>query len=215
MAWVAVEDFESYANGNDMNTLNGGSGWSGAWSGTASKYFVVNSPTYGGSALAGQGANSNANMTRSLTTAVSAGVVYVAMRVSAMGANQDSSVIFKTGGTVNSWANLRWSTDGSSNRTMQLYDGTTFNTIISNPSLATFYLFETTIIDTTSLSLRYYDGSSWSSSFGPYTVTITGTITAIVFNQAGNVTMTVDYISPTNPIAGPVMGGTLAMMGVG
>lgn len=201
MAWTATETFESYANGNDVNTLNGGSGWSGAWSGTAGKYFIVNSPTYGGSSLAAQGANANANMVRNLTTPVSSGVVYIAMRISAMGANQDSSVIFRTTGGTVSWANLRWGTDGSSNRTMTLFDGTSFNTLISNPSLATFYLFEVTIISTNSVSVRFHDGVSWSAVFGPYTTAATGAVDNITFNQANNVTMTVDYISPTNPLA--------------
>lgn len=31
MAWPATENFDGYTNGNNLNTLNGGSGWGGAW----------------------------------------------------------------------------------------------------------------------------------------------------------------------------------------
>ncbi len=50
MAWPATETFESYANGNNLNTRNGGSGWGGAWADvTLSKYIVANDQAYDGS----------------------------------------------------------------------------------------------------------------------------------------------------------------------
>ncbi len=79
MAWVAVETFESYANGNDLNTLNGGSGWSNAWSTTTgSKYFISSTTPYQGS-LCVRGATINTNADRALSVSVSAGIVYFAM----------------------------------------------------------------------------------------------------------------------------------------
>lgn len=49
MAWIAQDDGESYANGNSISGLNGGSNWGGAWSvaGAGTK-DIVNTPTLQG-----------------------------------------------------------------------------------------------------------------------------------------------------------------------
>jgi len=41
MTWIATENFDSYTIGNDMNTLNGGSGWTGAWTSTGAGEGVI------------------------------------------------------------------------------------------------------------------------------------------------------------------------------
>lgn len=47
--WVATDNAESYANGNAISGLNGGSNWSGAWSVAAGgTKDIVNSPTLEG-----------------------------------------------------------------------------------------------------------------------------------------------------------------------
>ena len=48
--WVATDSAESYANGNAIDTLNGGSGWSAAWTvlGAGTK-DIINTPTLEGS----------------------------------------------------------------------------------------------------------------------------------------------------------------------
>jgi hypothetical protein len=44
MAWAATENFDSYTNGVDLHSLNGGSGWTGAWvRGDASTVAITNS----------------------------------------------------------------------------------------------------------------------------------------------------------------------------
>lgn len=40
-AWAATESFESYADGNNLDTRNGGSGWSGAWSESSAGRYVI------------------------------------------------------------------------------------------------------------------------------------------------------------------------------
>lgn len=50
MAWLATDNAESYSNGNSITTLNGGSGWSAAWTvaGAGTK-DIINTPTLQGS----------------------------------------------------------------------------------------------------------------------------------------------------------------------
>jgi len=51
MAWFATDNAESYSNGNAINTLNGGTDWSGAWSkaGAGGTADIINTPTLQGS----------------------------------------------------------------------------------------------------------------------------------------------------------------------
>lgn len=84
MAWVATEDFDGYTPGADLNTQNGGSGWSGAWSkisGTTG-VTVETAPT-GMSGQAARFRNPSDEVTyeRSLTTAQSAGSVRVKLHI--------------------------------------------------------------------------------------------------------------------------------------
>lgn len=86
MAWTAVEDFNSYSDG-DLPGNNGGSGWSGAWSGSAN--FDVQGTTVYEGAKAIENTTSS-NVSRSLTTALSGDghKVYVAHRRTANNSGQ-------------------------------------------------------------------------------------------------------------------------------
>lgn len=78
MAWIAKETFDSYSDG-DLNTLNGGSGWSGAWSKTSGTINVQGTTTYQGGKALKANASAAALYDRALTTSVSAGTMYIAM----------------------------------------------------------------------------------------------------------------------------------------
>lgn len=81
MAWIARETFDSYSDG-DVNTLNGGSGWSAGWAKSSGTINVQGTTTYQGSKALKANASASAIYDRTLTTAVSAGTMYVAMRSS-------------------------------------------------------------------------------------------------------------------------------------
>jgi hypothetical protein len=102
MAWVAEENFNSYSDG-DLNTLNGGSGFSGAWSGGVS-YDVQGTVVLEGAKAVVNSGNANADIQRDLTTATNTGVVYFGIRRNDTGTtgqyqiqfrNSVSGVVFK------------------------------------------------------------------------------------------------------------------------
>ncbi len=49
MAWVATDNFESYDDGDNLDTLSGGSGWTANWDeSTAGKYTISNAEAQSG-----------------------------------------------------------------------------------------------------------------------------------------------------------------------
>ena len=62
MSWTAIENFNSYADG-DLNGENGGSGWSGAWSGSVN-YDIQGTTTYEGAKAVVNSTNVNADIQR-------------------------------------------------------------------------------------------------------------------------------------------------------
>ena len=77
--WSATDNFDSYSNG-DLNTQNGGTGWSAAWSG-ATSYDVQGTTTYSGAkAVQFVHAAGDQQIDRTLTTVVNAGIVSIRMR---------------------------------------------------------------------------------------------------------------------------------------
>lgn len=102
MAWVAEENFNSYAAGDNWNTANGGSGWSGAWAitDTGQEYDIVSTPTLEGVTCAhtnNANGGGTGNADRTLTTAVTTGTVYYLVRKDAITANEGIRVVFIAG----------------------------------------------------------------------------------------------------------------------
>lgn len=189
MAWVAEDDFDSYSTG-DLNTKNGGTGWSGAWSGDTDFDVVTTAPYEGANHVTA--VNANGNITRSLTTSVTSGVVYFAMRSTTGGG--DAQIDFKNAGTV-----LRFSMrDSSGNKALAMAAVNT--TIISGFSTSIWYLFEVTFNGDDTFNVRYHDGSSWSTPVTNLASGSAGAITSIGLNHGGAQTVYHDYISPTNPL---------------
>lgn len=158
MAWVATEDFNGYSDG-DLNTLNGGSGWSSGWTANAS-VDVQGSVVYEG-AKAGffNSVADGVGAVRSLTTAVSSGTVSLRVR------RPDKSAIF----------DVRI-TDASDQRLIYLRFGTADITLINNSetivsgySIDTWYLVEL-FIDTAGSGAHKVriDGGSWTSTVNDY-----------------------------------------------
>lgn len=208
MAWVAEEDFESYSVG-DLTGGNGGSGWSGAWSGDTD-FDVLTTDPYEGSKHMGA-TNPDGNMTRHLTTAVSSGVHYIAMKYPS-GSSDAKMGYWVTFSTNYAFLLQFLGSDG----TVKVYgSGTT--TIISTFSNSLWYLFEITFNGDDTLDIRYHDGTSWSSSSTGLGYNSSGSIATLNANVGATVTIYFDYLSATDPLGGGGTGAvptTFLLMGV-
>jgi len=85
MAWVAEEDFESYAAGDNWHGGSGGSGFSAAWviGDTGQEYDIVSSPALEGSRSArtsNSAGDGTGSYQRSLTSTTTTGSVYFLIR---------------------------------------------------------------------------------------------------------------------------------------
>jgi len=194
MAWVAEELFDSYSDG-DLNGNNGGSGFSAAWSG-GTNYDVQGTTVYQG-AKAVTGVNANQNISRPLTTAVSSGVVYVAMRYSA--GTGDAQFDFRTSGnTTNAFRISMRDVSGSKNiLTLAAVE----TTLLTGFDTSVFYVFEVTINGDNTFNIRFHNGTSWSSTTSNLAYANNGNIDGVQLNSGGAQTVFYDYISPTNPIS--------------
>lgn len=186
-AWVATDDFESYSNG-DLNGQSGGTGWSGAWSGSTA--FDVQGTTVYEGTKAVKATNPNGVIDRILTTGTNSGTVYFALRRS--GTTNDGTVDFRASGTNKIRISLN-------DNNIRAYDNSSFNTILTGFATDTWYLFEVIYTDT-SYTIKYHDGASWSSSYGPYTID-SGNVTGIRLSGGGSGTGDIywDYIGDTDP----------------
>lgn len=101
MAWVATDNFESYSNG-DLNGGNGGSGWSGAWSGsTVFDVTDANTPANGSKHISSVlESDSEVTIDRSLTTAVTSGTMYISIRINRTAGQRRANVYIYRGTTL-------------------------------------------------------------------------------------------------------------------
>lgn len=81
MAWVATDNFNSYSDGS-INGANSGSGWAGAWSLASGTIDIQGTTTYEGAKAVTADTASADLASRQLTSTVTVGTVYVAMRAS-------------------------------------------------------------------------------------------------------------------------------------
>jgi hypothetical protein len=80
-----AETFESYANGDNIHTKNGGSGWAAAWANqNGNDWFATSTSPGQGSLSAGASTGNPGNISRQLTTAMtdSSTIVHVMMKES-------------------------------------------------------------------------------------------------------------------------------------
>lgn len=116
-AWTATDTFESYANGNNWNTLNGGSNWATAYAYTPTgscTATITNSTAYDGS-LAGQivcpsGVGNEGQVKRTFT-GITVGTFQVAMRRNTSSAD-GSKVRISSSGVAN-YCDLDFNNDGT------------------------------------------------------------------------------------------------------
>lgn len=82
MAWVATDDFNSYSDGS-INGANGGSGWSAGWVLASGGIDVEGTTVYEGAKAVTANTSAADLASRALTSTVTAGTMYIAMRASA------------------------------------------------------------------------------------------------------------------------------------
>jgi len=203
MAWTAVENFDSYSDG-DLAGNNGGSGWSGAWANGAVEVIDVNgTQTYqGAKSVTDNSAVNNAFYTRDLTSAVTGdgNIVYLAMRKGSTSSGL-LNVSIRNSGSGNR-AEVRFNTSGN-----LVLVGTTTATILAGYSADTFYAIRLTFNVTAGTSTAAYStgtfggGGSWSSESSAVTMNNSGNIDRIGLGRdAGTSTDYWDYISGTDPL---------------
>lgn len=190
MAWVAQDDLQSYSLG-DLNTLNGGSGFSGAWSGDTD-FDVVDEDTFFGN-RAVKAVNANGACTRTLTTSVSSGTLWFAMRG---GGGGDAQVDLKLSGGSNA---IRVSMRDAGNNIKVLGNVTT--TIVSGYDTNTWYLFEVLLNGDDTIDIRYYkEGEGWSDWTTGLAYNGSGNITDFSFNHGSSQTVMHSGVYASNPI---------------
>ncbi len=164
MAWVATEDFE-YSVGL-LNTQNGGSGWSGAWSADAG-LTVVSSPTFSGTGAVLVNSVAGGDGSRSLTTGVTSGIVRVYIYATNVptGTKGYYPALFRDGGTI--VFRLAWGVPdtGSSGNTIRLNNGggTAGVTLSSSASAATWYYVDVEFDQAGSQARASFNGGAWSA----------------------------------------------------
>lgn len=224
MAWTAVENFNTYADG-DLAGESGGSGWSAAWDNAATAVInVTGVQAYEGAKSIEVADGSTFTLyQRDLTSALTGdgNVFYVAMRRSGISAGGDQTIIFRN---IASGSRCGLKLAGGGN--IQI-TGTTAVDVLASYSFDTWYALRVTLNVTAGTATAAYStgtyqgGGSWSSESSPVTMTNSGNIDRLQINcDAESGTEYIDYISGVDPL--PAVGGgsfgggsNLSLLGVG
>lgn len=200
-AFAGVDDFDGYTVG-DLSGKNGGSGFSGAWSGHAN--FDVQSTTFVSSpnGISVTGAANN-NIVRALSSSVDSGNAYIAMRASGVttaGAYANFDVLDST--NQRALGIQITPLGGSSNLTA---NGTASETLISSIAANTWYIIHIEFLSSTTFRAR---AKISGGSYGSFTSTLTfqnsiSSPTRVAFQQNGVPTFYFDSLQPTDPEAPP------------
>ena len=130
MVWVATEDFEYAPDASDINGKTGGSGWSAAWSGSTAFDSDDTTPAVGTYSCLGTGATTV--ISRTLTIAVTAGVVQFVIRKNTNSANTATTFRLKEGSTLRVYGAYHY--DGGIE-----IGGATWEVLLASPSINTWY----------------------------------------------------------------------------
>lgn len=201
MAWTFEDKFNS--DTKSTGDLNGQDGWSGG----AGTDVVTTTPYEGDRCVSG---GDEAVMTRTIT-AVNSGVVYFAMRRSSI-ASGDADFDFRANGNTQQKIRLAFTS------TVTITNGGSTATVIASPSANTWYLFELTINADDTHSIRYHNGTSWSTPVGPFSAAsgVSADIDAVRITGGTPGSAFYDCITPTNPISeSATVVPSMATLGVG
>lgn len=205
MAWVAVDNFDSYTDG-DLATQNGGTGWSAAWGGSTN-YDIQGTVTYQGAKAVVNSTNANANTdSRALTSTTTSGVFYVAMR---KGVNNAGVWAVKLASSTGATLTRRFAIVFNASGNIVL-EGTTNVTLLAGYSANTWYVFRITfdtVANTATAAVNtgaYQSGTAWGTESSAVTGANSGAIAGLYLSKdAATGSDYVDIITGTDPIASP------------
>jgi hypothetical protein len=193
MAYAALEDFESYSNGDTLPTKNGGSGWSGAWVGaTNGTSFVIQNSVVSEGSLAlkfdGVAQTGEGLITRTMT-GVTAGIARVRMRRSLVtGSKNEMSFTLRTA-TPTSICYTQFQFTGA------IVNGGLAATTITTGVADTWYLIDTEFDMATDQTRGRVDCGTWTS-WQNFIANRTGTTVGAMYlskDNAGTGTAPVHY----------------------
>jgi len=218
MAWVALQDFNETSNGN-LSGNTGGSGWSVGWAGAGTtnlntSEFQVDTvaPSEGVRSVHVDCASVSAYIERLLTTAVTAGTVYMQVRC----AQTNKVLILNLNKTTGSNTMLvKFDSDGN----IKYYNDTSGAYVTIQAYSADTYYTVAFDFDTVAQANKYRVKIN-AGTYSSYVVVNAGTfssITAVSFEHAASsgADFYIDYITTSDPyvINTPaVLEGTFALL---
>lgn len=204
MAWTAEADFNDLSVA-DLTGQSGGSGWTGAWSGSTN-FDVQASVAYeGANAVSNAGGS---NIARTLTTSRVTGIVYIAMRKSSNSSGGKKSRLRQSGGGIRVQINML-----SSGNIVADASGSV--TLVSGYSANTWYVFRITFdtgagtYTTATSTDAFGTAGTFSAESATSTMGSTGNISDVMFDSDTGDTGYWDYISDTTPFTTPSGPATL------
>lgn len=216
MADFAVEEQFAYSDG-DLNGQNGGSGWSGAWSADV-LYDVASSvpPTGATKYVVVQSAAAEPTASRSFSATADSGDWYFSIRKAGTGNAQSINLKQSTNRAID----VSWNTAGGN----IVITGTTSQTIITSPTIDTWYDINIQFVTTTTMRARgkLSSDTTWGSWTSAVTLGVTGSPNGIDnitlrYNQAGATDPNFYFarFQTTDPSAVAATTPLQMMMGVG
>lgn len=199
-ATTISEGAEDYSNGNSLNTLNGGSGFAGAWVAEAT-YTISNAQAHSGSlSIKASSVQDSERAYRQWTTAQSEGTFsWAAMRTDNTPSGNFTFVLAKNTGQGTDYATIaEFGTDGNINL---LYGaGYTRVAVLEGYSASTWYHFAVEF-DCNSDEFRLQiDGAAWSDWYAFHAAATD--ISYIVFDMNGNGSTDDIYIDDLTNVVG-------------
>ncbi|MCR4324158.1 MAG: hypothetical protein NUV69_00515 [Candidatus Curtissbacteria bacterium] len=159
MSWTAIENFNTYSDGN-LATNNGGTGWAGAWTAVTGTGPQVQGTTVFEGAKAVSLSEADAVSERQLTTGVTSGIVHVAIRKSSVAA-----------GSITFAFTLRSASGSANDQVRLLFDadagislvGNTTEVLSASPNANQWYEVDIEIDQANSRFRARLDGGTYST----------------------------------------------------
>lgn len=183
MAWVALENFDSYTPTNDLNGGSGGSGWSGNWVATASKVIISTTQAISGNSARLVADGTNPTAVRIATTSTASGNFYYYFLTTSLSNDnrmilQDTLPDYKAYIQVDTSGNIQMRSAGS-------WHDTGFDV-----SINTWNCIRIEINADDTCRIYQYIGvpgaGSWSSASGWWAGDGTGNAAGVYFNAEGS-----------------------------
>jgi len=164
-AYAGIDTFDTYSDG-DLTGENGGSGFSGAWSGSTG-YDVQGVTTFGGSSKAVDLDTANVEIDRTLSATIDSGDMYFAIRYDGADGSGASSVQLLDGTTFGMSVQLR---DDGSPRRLIVASSVGITELLATAVSTTWYIVNVNFLSSTTFKVRFKaEGGSFSAFTGTLT----------------------------------------------